>query len=129
MSAEARAVRPQDIEIELYQKIAVEFASALVEGDFAHARTLLTSSLQKQLTQEDLHSELYGMFRGYASGEPNDVRLVEEGVLEDWPDRKTGDIRCVYVAISGDDFNEAVYVTVTDVDGVNRIRKIDWGRP
>jgi hypothetical protein len=33
------------------------------------------------------------------------------------------------VSIEGNDFNEAVYVLVSDVDGVPRIREIKWGRP
>ncbi len=112
-----------------YEKIAVEFASALIGGNFARAHALLTPALQRQMTPEELRENLYAMFRGYADSEPKRIHFDEEFSWEDSPTKLPGDIGKVYVGISGDDFVEAVTVTVADVEGRHHIREIKWGRP
>lgn len=121
---------PADPSANPLARIAVDFASALVDGDFAKARSLLTDELQQTLTPERLRSELYGMFRGYAEGHPTGI-WYEEGCAheEDWPARRPGEVGWVYVGIHGDDFSEAVTVTITRIDDAYRICDVEWGRP
>jgi hypothetical protein len=68
-------------------------------------------------------------YRRYADGDPSRSQFVPEGSLETWPRRQPGDLGWAYVSIEGDDFNEAVYVLVSDVEGVPLIGEISWGRP
>ncbi len=69
------------------------------------------------------------MYRGYSDSEPSRSQFVPQGTLETWPDQQPGDLGWAYVSIEGDDFNEAVYVLVSDVEGVPMIKEIQWGRP
>ena len=112
-----------------HAKIAVEFASALVDRDFAVAHSLLSPSLQRELTPEGLREHLYGMFRLYAEGEPKRIHLDDQFTLTNWPGKMPGDVGWVYVGIEGDDFVEAVTVIVAEVEGKHLIRHIEWGRP
>ena len=112
-----------------YQEVAVAFAAALVERDFARARALLVPALREQLTEGDLRDQLTSIYRCYARSAPTHSRFVTEGTVETWPGKQADDLGWAYVSIEGDDFAEAVYVLVSDVDGVPMIRKIEWGRP
>jgi hypothetical protein len=112
-----------------YAEVAVAFASALVDGDFCRAATLLTPDLRRQLSPSTLRQKLYGMFRGYASGEPREIHFDEQFQSEAWPAKCSGDVGWAYVGIEGDDFIEAVCVTVADVEGKLLIREVEWGRP
>jgi hypothetical protein len=112
-----------------YAEVAVAFASALVEGDFARAESMLAPILRRQLTAEALRENLYAMFRGYSDSDPTSVDFNEEFQMENWPSKLPGDIGWAYVGICGADFVEAVTVIVADVEGTPLIRKIEWGRP
>jgi hypothetical protein len=112
-----------------YAEVGVEFATALVNGDFARAHGLLAPELRAQLTPDGLRERLYRMFRGYSDGEPREVWFDEEFQMDDWPDKRTDDVGWAYVSITGDNFVEAVTVIVAKVDGGLFIRNIEWGRP
>ena len=112
-----------------YQKVAVGFATALVERDFARARGQLAPALREKLSERDLEQRLTSMYRGYADSEPSRSQFVPEGSLETWPGQQPDDLGWAYVSIEGDDFNEAVFVLVSDVNGVPMIKEIEWGRP
>ena len=60
----------------------------------------------------------------YGEGPPDEIQPVT--TLEDWPDRRQGDLGWVYVGISGPGFVEAVSVVVTKA---GKIRQIEWGHP
>jgi hypothetical protein len=112
-----------------HAKFAAAFASALVEGDYARAHALLAPPLQQQFTPATLRENLYAMFRLYASGEPKNILFDEEFAQTDWPGKLPNDVGWAYVGIEGDDFLEAVTVTIADIDGNHLIRDIIWGRP
>ena len=112
-----------------HAKVAIEFASALVEKDYARAEALLTPALRQKLTREVLRAELYGMFRGYSQSEPRSIHFDEQGQLKEWPGKQRGDIGWAYVSIEGDDFVEAVNVVVSAVGDKHLIREVNWGRP
>jgi len=108
---------------------AVAFAWALVAGDFSRAHALLTPELRPQLSPALLREELYGMFTGYADGDPTDALFDEGGAMTEWPAKEPGDIGWAYVSIVGKNFVEGVAVIVADVDGTPLIRNVEWGRP
>jgi hypothetical protein len=110
-------------------EIAVAFASALAEGDFARANALLAPKLRDRLQPSTLREHLYAMFRPYADGEPTGIHYDEEFFMTEWPSKERNDVGCAYVSICGDDFVEAVAVVVADIDGSLLIREIEWGRP
>jgi hypothetical protein len=112
-----------------YQEISVAFAAALVARDFARARGMLTPGLREEYSEHDLEERLTRMYRSYADGEAVRSQFVPEGTLETWPGKQPGDLGWAYVSIEGDDFNEAVYVLVPDVEGAPMIEEIQWGRP
>jgi hypothetical protein len=112
-----------------HAKVAIEFASALVEKDFARAEVLLTPELHQELTREVLRARLYGMFRRYSESEPRSIHFDERGQMEEWPGKQRGDIGWAYVSIEGDDFVEAVSVVVSAVGDRHLIREVKWGRP
>ena len=112
-----------------YAKVAVEFATALVEGQFDEAHALLTPPLRKQMSPAALRDRLYAMWQGYADGDPERIHFDEEFSHQDWPAKLPGDLGWAYVGIEGDGFVEAVSVIVTDVGGIPLIRDIEWGRP
>lgn len=110
-------------------RVAVEFASALVDGEFERAHALLVADLQRRLGPDDLRQCLFDMFVDYASGLPTSIRIDEQPVCDDWPGKLPEDIGWAYVSIEGEDFVEAVTVIVTDVKGQHLIRDVEWGRP
>ena len=112
-----------------HSEVAVAFASALVEGDFARAHGLLAPALRERLTPGALREELHAMFEGYADGKPTGIEYDEEFSMTEWPDKQPLDIGWAYVSIMGEDFVEAVTVVVAEIDGVLLIRDVEWGRP
>ena len=112
-----------------HAEIAIAFARALVDGDFARAASLLTPGLCREYTEEIMREKFNAMFRNYAKGEPRSIHFEEQFQLENWPAKQPGDIGWAYVGIDGDDFVEAVSVVISEVDGKNLIREIEWGRP
>ena len=112
-----------------HDKIAVEFASALVDGDYDRAHALLAPELRAQLTPAVLQENLYAMFREYSDSEPTEVFFDEQFSMTDWPAKEPKDVGWTYVSISGDDFSEAVTVVVADLNGELLIRSVEWGRP
>ena len=110
-------------------QVATSFASALVEEDFNRAHALLTPEFQRSMTPQTLADKFYGMFRSYADGNPTEIWYDERSAETGSPHMLPGDLGYLYVAICGDDFNEAVSVTVTEITGAPLIREIIWGRP
>ncbi len=58
-----------------------------------------------------------------------EVQVMEEGIVEGWPEKQPGDVASVYVALTGMGFAEAVTVTVVQRNGNLLIRHLEWGRP
>ena len=67
--------------------------------------------------------------RRYAPGPFTDMQVMEDFILEDWPAKQDGDVASIYIALSGDNFCEAVSIIVTQQDGGLRVRDLEWGRP
>ena len=109
-----------------YGRVALEFATALVDGDFDKAHSLICQPCRADLPLAQLKAEYNEMIE-YGDGPPDFVEIME--TLTDWPSRADGDIGWAYVAISGDGFSEAVAVVVSEDGDNKRIREIEWGRP
>lgn len=107
-------------------KIVFEFATALVAGEFEKAHGLLVESLKANWPAESLREE-YTEMVAYGESPANYVKVMT--VLEEWPDKRMGDIGWAYAAIAGEGFSEAVAVVVCDESGKHLVREIEWGRP
>src|SRR5947208_3124514 len=94
--------------MEPHEQVAIAFASALVDGNFVRARTYLDPALKRQMTPQKLQKMFFGMFRGYADGEAQSAEFGISGTDR----RSPSDIGWAYVSNLGEDFNEAVSVTV-----------------
>ncbi|MBV5260720.1 hypothetical protein FLX56_20095 [Synechococcus moorigangaii CMS01] len=103
--------------------IALNFAQALVQGQFELARRLLAPTLQQQYSTSHLQ-RIFTEMLAYGDGPPTDVAVV--ATMTDWPEKQPADWGWVYVSIAGDGYGEAVTVIV----GRDRlIRALEWGRP
>jgi hypothetical protein len=109
-------------------RVPLKFGRAIAKGDFVAAHALLTKGAQESHPPEALKRAVEEMI-AIGDGPIEQVDLVKECILEDWPDRQDGDVGYVYVALTGDGFCEAVTVTLTTEAGKIRIREIEWGRP
>jgi hypothetical protein len=113
-----------------YVKVAVAFATALIEKDFALAESLLAPELRQRLTKAELRKRLDGMFCRYGyDDEPQRIDFDERQCMDEWPSKRPTDAGWAYVGILGEEFVEAVTVVIANVDGELLIRDIEWGRP
>lgn len=112
-----------------YEKVAVDFAQALVRNSWEKARGFLVPALQAQWPAQRLAETFKSMYEGYAAGPARSVHFDPRFSMEAWPAKQSGDIGWVYVSIQGDEFIEAVTVVVASSQGVPTIRNIEWGRP
>jgi hypothetical protein len=71
--------------------------------------------------------EAYQNMTGYFESPPNFVQVME--VMNEWPDKQSGDVGWAYAAIAGIGESEAVTIVVSAEDGKHLIRNVEWGRP
>ena len=109
-----------------FAALALSFAEALMAGDFAKAHSMLGSGLGHSISSDSLRQTYEGMI-DYGDGPVITTELTE--ALEDWPEKQANDLGWAYVAMSGDNYSEAVCVVVALEDGAPTIREIQWGRP
>ncbi len=124
-------VRQKKFIMKPYQKIAFDFASALVTLKYREAQTFLTDELKEEYSPEYLEEVMSDMFSVYDwKTAPYKVEFKEmEGCMEDWPDKEAYDVGWVYIGIFGESAVEAVTVIVANTSGNLKIRYIEWGRP
>lgn len=111
-----------------FRDVAQHFGEAIAAGNYAAALELLTPEAQACYTPESLKGAVASMTAD-APGGIQDVQVVEEGIVENWPAKQPGDVASVYVALTGVGFAEAVTVTVVQRHHNLLIRHLDWGRP
>ncbi len=109
-------------------EVAEQFGHLIAKTDYAAAHLLLSKEAQKIHSSEDLKAAVEEM-TAYAPGPIQQVDVMSEFVLEDWPDKQDADIASAYVGLIGDDFCEAVTVTLAHEGRNIRIRQLEWGRP
>lgn len=111
-----------------YVEVAKQFGDLIAKPDYTAAHALLTEEAQAAHTPDDFKDAVEGMTT-YAPGPIQDVQVMEDFILEDWPDKQDGDVAIAYVALTGDGFCEAVTVTLVQLGSDFRIRHLEWGRP
>ncbi len=109
-----------------YSKVALEFASALVSGNYEQAHALISQSRKDEWSASWLQTEYEEMI-AYGDGPASFLEVME--TMEDWPARQKEDVGWAYVAIAGEEYSEAVAVVICNEHGHMRIRDIEWGRP
>lgn len=65
----------------------------------------------------------------YASGSIREGQVMDDFTLEEWPDKQPNDLAVTYVALNGENFSEAVILTLAEHDQEIMIRHVEWGRP
>jgi hypothetical protein len=111
-----------------YIEVAKQFGDLIAEQDYAGARALLTGDARVANTPDQLREAVEGM-TSYAPGPIRKVLVMEEFILQEWPEKQDGDVAVAYVALNGDSFCEAVSVTIVQMGSDYRIRRLEWGRP
>jgi hypothetical protein len=106
--------------------VANQFATAVARGDFEPAHSLLTEATRQALPAAELRKQ-YTSMTDYGGGPATQVQVMQE--LSFWPGKQKDDVGWVYVAVSGDNFSEAVTVVVCREHGRELIRSVEWGRP
>lgn len=100
----------------------------IAKPDYTAAHALLTKEAQEVHAPEDFKDAVEGMTT-YAPGPIQEVQVMEDFILEDWPDKQHGDVAIAYVSLTGRGFCEAVIVTLVQYGSDFRIRHLEWGRP
>jgi hypothetical protein len=65
----------------------------------------------------------------YASGSIQEAQVMDDFTLEEWPGKQPNDLAVAYVALNGENFSEAVILTLAEHDQEIMIRHVEWGRP
>jgi hypothetical protein len=111
-----------------YIQVAGQFGHLIAKADYTAAHAFLTEEAQKIHSPKDLKAAVEEMTT-YAPGPIQQVEVMSDFILEEWPDKQDEDVAIVYIALTGDGFCEAVTLTLT-YEGQNiRIRQLEWGRP
>lgn len=111
-----------------YIQVAEQFGHLIAKADYAGAHVFLTEEAQKIHSPNDLNTAVEGMTT-YAAGPIQQVEVMSDFILEEWPDKQDEDVAIAYIALTGDGFCEAVTVTLTHEGQKIRIRQFEWGRP
>ena len=106
--------------------VAVAFARALAGGDYAAAHKMLSRELKVIRPPKKLKRHFESMI-AYGNGPVTGLFVTH--IMTEWPDKRPKDVAWVYVAMSGEDFSEAVSVVVAGERGALVIRELEWGRP
>jgi hypothetical protein len=109
--------------------LGVQFANAVVSGDFQAAHSMLSSALRATLSPEEIKREFDEMTNCPEPWTADKISLFD-GKLEDDEDDEMF-TNWAYVSISGEggQYNEAVTVTVERENQRTVIASVEWGRP
>jgi len=111
-----------------YRAVAQQFGDCIVQNDYGAAGSLFTKELQASSTPESIKNAVATM-TDYASGPIQQAQVMDDFTLEDWPGKQADDLAVVYVALNGENFSEAVTLTLTESGQEILIRHLEWGRP
>ena len=106
----------------IYKDVALKFSNLLVNNNFKDAHKMLSKSLKKDYTSEQLEKELKNMTNYFQ----NSILTVatkfveEEGAIDD---------QYIYVPIEESGNLEAISLFIKEENGVLYIDEIEWGRP
>jgi hypothetical protein len=111
-----------------YTEVAKQFGELIAKRDYTAAHALLTQEAQAAYAPDDFKEAVESM-TAYAPGPIQQVEVLEDFILEDWPNKQEGDAAIAYISLTGDGFCEAVTVTLVRRGSNFRIRHLEWGRP
>ena len=108
-------------------KNAIEAASAFVRAGGAEA----AHGMLSHQVAADVAAVDFSMQFGALADDMGGVTGIGPAmvILEDWPGMSAEDRAMVYVPLEGDEFSEAVTLTISASDESLRISAIEWGRP
>lgn len=108
------------------EETALRFAASLADRNYHRAYLLASEELKAEMSVEQ-------MIHGFERVVPPDWEAFESveiaRTLNDWADRRLGDISWVEMRIPGPVYDEAVTFVVTYEDEQLRIRSLEFGRP
>lgn len=105
---------------------AIALVRQIVAGNTEAAHEMLSDRLADDVAASDLLTRFEALSEDMGGVTGIGQPMV---ILEDWPDKKEEDRAVVYVPLEGDEFSEAITVTVSDQNDALRISSIEWGRP
>jgi hypothetical protein len=111
-----------------YTDVAKLFGDLIAKSDYSAVHALLTIEAQAVHSADGFKDAVEGM-TSYTPGPIEEVEVMEDFILEDWPDKQKGDVAIAYVSLTGEAFCEAVTVTLVQHGSDFRIRHLEWGRP
>ncbi|CAG1023469.1 hypothetical protein DOJK_02384 [Patescibacteria group bacterium] len=111
-----------------YTAVALDFAKALMNGEFELAHGFLAESIKAEYSPALLQQTYINMV-SYFLTPPHQCRI--EVFMDDWayPPKQESDMGWVYVSINADSDGEAVTVIISQEQDHDVIRYIEWGRP
>ena len=86
---------------------------------------MLSDDLGAAITATDLSSQFESLAEDMGGVTGIGTPIV---ILQEWPNMSANDRAIVYAPLEGDDFSEAITVTVSQFDDALRISNIEWGR-
>ena len=109
-------------------RVAQRFAEHIADADYVAAHRLLTKTAQHRYSADDFQREFEEM-TAYEPGPIRTILIDPQFTLEDWPEKRPEDVASVYVGLLGDEYVEAVTLTLANEDSDIRIRELEWRRP
>ena len=108
--------------------VAQRFGDCIAIKDYDAAWTLLSEELRLSFTSESIKNAVISM-TAYGTGSIQVVQVMDDFTLEDWPGKQADDLAVTYVALNGENFSEAVTLTLAEYGQEILIRHLEWGRP
>jgi len=112
----------------IYRAVAQRFGDCIAQKDYDAAWALLSGELKVSSTPESIKDAVTTM-TAYASGSIQGAQVMDDFTMENWPGKQPDDLAVAYVALNGEDFSEAVTLTLTEYGQEIMIRHMEWGRP
>lgn len=104
------------------------FAGMMISGQYAEAHALLADDEKVLWSTTALAHNWVRMM-----GQTHDVRMMPETIavdaMEDWPERKAGDMGWAYVPVVNSEASEALSGVVVATPQGPRLRALLFGRP
>ncbi|MFN5162000.1 MAG: hypothetical protein ACK5IA_09005 [Cyanobacteriota bacterium] len=111
-----------------YRAVAQRFGDCIAQKDYDAAWALLSRDLQVSSTPGSIKDAVKTM-TAYASGSIHEAQVMDDFTLENWPGKQPDDLAVAYVALNGENFSEAVTLTLTAYGREIMIRHMELGRP
>jgi hypothetical protein len=109
--------------------VAQRFGDCIAIKDYDAAWTLLSEELRVSLTSESIKNAVSTMTAYGGTGSIQVAQVMDDFTLEDWPGKQADDLAVTYVALNGENFSEAVTLTLAEYGQEILIRHLEWGRP